>query len=98
MKCRNCPLSAPEGKEYCNTCELIRSVEGDDALQKSKKDIGPFEKRLAFVEERLVDCMDMLIVLLKNFYLYEEWMEQKKFRIEERESGRKPGESFEELE
>lgn len=90
-RCKTCPISAMEGQEYCATCAMIAEHEGETALIKPKADIGPFEKRLAFVEERLVDVMDMLTVILKEWQLYDQWMEQKTYRIKERESGRKPG-------
>lgn len=80
MKCKGCPLTALEGKEYCPTCELILFHEGQNALEKPKKDIGPFEKRLEDIEGRITDITDMLVVILQEFRLYDVWIKQREYR------------------
>lgn len=81
-KCKGCPLTAPEGKEYCVTCELIVAHEGEQALIKPKQDIGPFEKRLSHLEKCVLDLNDMLTVILVEWNLYDRWLEQRKYRLE----------------
>ena len=77
-----------EGEDHCATCAMIVDHEGEEALLKPKQNVGPFEKRLAFVEERLTDVMDMLTVILQEWRLYDRWMEQKEYRLKEKEDGR----------